>query len=173
VSIKYDGDGNRIFNTVAGVTTAYLMDDRNPTGYVQVLAEVQGGAITRSYVYGLELIEQDRVSGTQQATSYNVYDGHGSVRALTDTTGAVTDTYDYDALRQPDPLDGLNAEQLSLRRRTVRPRPPPLVQPRHFNIVTGGFWIINVLGFCLLEFWLIRHSCDCTYTFTIDIRPEI
>jgi hypothetical protein len=32
---------------------------------------------------GLELIEQDRVSGTQQATSYNVYDGHGSVRALT------------------------------------------------------------------------------------------
>ena len=30
-----------------------------------------------------------------------------------------------------------------------------------------------MLGFCLLEFWLIRHSCDCTYTFTIDIRPEI
>jgi RHS repeat-associated protein len=97
VSIKYDGDGNRIFKTVAGVTTAYLIDDRNPTGYVQVLAEAQGGAITRSYVYGLELIEQDRVSGTQQAISYNVYDGHGSVRALTDTTGAVTDTYDYDA----------------------------------------------------------------------------
>jgi hypothetical protein len=55
-----------------------LLDDRTPTGYVQVLDEVQGGAITR-------------VSGTQQATSYNVYDGHGSVRALTDTTGAVYD----------------------------------------------------------------------------------
>jgi len=26
-----------------------------------------------------------------------VFDGHGSVRALTDSTGAVTDTYDYDA----------------------------------------------------------------------------
>ena len=64
---------------------------------MQVLAEVQGGSITRSYVYGRELIEQDRVSDTQQATSYNVYDGHGSVRALTDTTGTVTDTYDYDA----------------------------------------------------------------------------
>jgi YD repeat-containing protein len=99
VSIKYDGDGNRIFKTVAGVTTAYLMDDRNPTGYVQVLDEVQGPSITRSYVYGLELIKQDRIAcpGGTQATSYNVYDGHGSVRALTDTTGAVTDTYDYDA----------------------------------------------------------------------------
>ena len=29
----------------------------------------------------------------------SVYDGHGSVRALTDpTTGVVTDTYDYNAL---------------------------------------------------------------------------
>jgi RHS repeat-associated protein len=28
---------------------------------------------------------------------YYVYDGHGSVRALTDQSGTVTDTYDYDA----------------------------------------------------------------------------
>ena len=33
----------------------------------------------------------------RQSTSYNVYDGNASVRALTDTTGAITDTYDYDA----------------------------------------------------------------------------
>ena len=66
---------------------------------MQVLDEVQGPSITRSYVYGLELIEQDRIntSTLRQGTSYNVYDGHGSVRALTDLTGAVTDTYDYDA----------------------------------------------------------------------------
>jgi RHS repeat-associated protein len=31
------------------------------------------------------------------ANGYYVYDVHGSVRALTDATGAVTDTYDYDA----------------------------------------------------------------------------
>jgi len=30
-------------------------------------------------------------------TSYHIYDGHGSTRALTDPNGAVTDTYDYDA----------------------------------------------------------------------------
>jgi RHS repeat-associated protein len=30
-------------------------------------------------------------------TSYYGFDGHGSVRYLTSNTGAVTDTYDYDA----------------------------------------------------------------------------
>ena len=99
VTIKYDGDGNRLFKTVAGVTTGYLLDDHSPTGYVQVLDEVQGPLLPRCYVNGLELIEQDRIDSStlRQSTSYNVYDGHGSVRALTDTTGAVTDTYDYDA----------------------------------------------------------------------------
>ena len=37
VSIVYDGDGNRAAKTVAGVNTAYIFDDRNSTGYVQVL----------------------------------------------------------------------------------------------------------------------------------------
>jgi hypothetical protein len=98
-TITYDGDGNRVSKTVGGVTTSYLFDDHNPTGYVQVLDEVQNHFTTRGYVYGLELIEQDRInpSTLHQSTSYNVYDGHGSVRALTDLTGAVTDTYDYDA----------------------------------------------------------------------------
>src|ERR1700686_488163 len=82
VSIVYDGGGNRGAKTVAGVKTSYIVDDRNPTGYVQVLAEVQGFSITRGYVYGLELLEQDRVASQVQTTSYNVYDGHGSGRGL-------------------------------------------------------------------------------------------
>ena len=66
-----------MFKTVAGVTTGYLVDDRNPTGYlvddrnptgylvddrnptgyVQVLDEVQVQYrnISRAYVYGLEM----------------------------------------------------------------------------------------------------------------------
>ena len=43
LSIVYDGDGNRVSKTVAGVTTQYLVDTQNPTGYAQVLDEVQGG----------------------------------------------------------------------------------------------------------------------------------
>ena len=36
----YDGDGNRVAKTVSGVTTRYLVDDLNPTGYAQVIDEL-------------------------------------------------------------------------------------------------------------------------------------
>src|SRR5437879_4296111 len=38
IGIVYDGEGNRVSKTVAGVTTAYLVDDQNPTGYAQVVS---------------------------------------------------------------------------------------------------------------------------------------
>jgi len=37
VTIIYDGDGNRVVKTANGVTTRYLVDDLNPTGYAQVV----------------------------------------------------------------------------------------------------------------------------------------
>jgi RHS repeat-associated protein len=91
VTIVYDGDGNRVAKTASGVTTQYLVDDRNLTGYV--LEELSGGAVQRVYTYGLNRISQSQASGT----SFYGYDGHGSVRLLTDATGVVTDRYDYDA----------------------------------------------------------------------------
>jgi YD repeat-containing protein len=94
VTIVYDGDGNRVAKTTGGITTQYLVDDRNLTGYAQVLEELSGGTVQRVYTYGLNRISQSQASGT----SFYGYDGHGSVRLLTDTTGAVTDRYDYDAL---------------------------------------------------------------------------
>ena len=39
-SLVYDGDGNRVQETVAGVVTRYLTGEVNPTGYVQVMAEL-------------------------------------------------------------------------------------------------------------------------------------
>ena len=42
-TIVYDGDGNRVGKTAAGVTTTYLVDTRNSTGYAQVLAETISG----------------------------------------------------------------------------------------------------------------------------------
>jgi len=97
VSLVYDGDGNRVSETVAGVTTSYLVANQNPTGYVQVLDELQGGVVTRAYTYGYRTIEERQTISGALSTSFYGYDGHGSVRFLTDSTGAVTDTYDYDA----------------------------------------------------------------------------
>jgi RHS repeat-associated protein len=96
-TIVYDGDGNRVAETVAGVTTNYLVDPLNPTGYAQVVDELQGGAVTRSYSYGLERINENQVLNSVWTPSFYGYDGHGSVRQLTNSSGAVTDTYDYDA----------------------------------------------------------------------------
>ncbi len=47
VKLGYDGDGNRVSETVAGVTTKYLVADQNLTGYAQVMDELQGTAVTR------------------------------------------------------------------------------------------------------------------------------
>jgi len=90
--------------TAGGVTTKYLVDTQNPTGYAQV---VYGGTgnheLSHTYadVYGLESISQFRSyilnNASHTQTSYYVYDGHGSTRALTDPAGVATDTYDYDA----------------------------------------------------------------------------
>jgi len=43
VTLLYDGDGNRVAKTVGSVTTRYLVDDLNPTGYPQVVDELVGG----------------------------------------------------------------------------------------------------------------------------------
>ncbi len=101
ITLVYDGDGNRFSKTVNGVTTYYLVDDLNPTGYAQVLEELSpetsGLVPTVIYTYGHSLISQDRINGAQWETSFYGYDGHNNVRYLTDGIGNVTDTYDYDA----------------------------------------------------------------------------
>lgn len=101
VSIVYDGDGNRVAKTVGGVTTRFLVDDRNPTGYAQVLEDVASGTAQRWYVYGLKLLSQTQTISSAAATYFYGYDGHGSVRNLTDAPGNVTDTYIYDAFGNP------------------------------------------------------------------------
>ncbi len=102
ITYVYDGDGNRVAKTIGGVTTSYLVDTLNPTGYAQVLDEVQNTGVARSYAWGLQLVSETQlVAATPPAspwqTSWYGFDGHGSVRYLTDASGAVTDAYTYDA----------------------------------------------------------------------------
>lgn len=106
ITIKYDGDGNRVSKTITTatntVTTCYLVDDLNPSGYAQVLEELTSinssqPVLTTVYIYGQNLISQDRLEGSQWTASFFGYDGHNNVRYLTDPNGNVTDSYDYDA----------------------------------------------------------------------------
>jgi RHS repeat-associated protein len=95
IQITYDGDGNRVSKTVNGITTQYLVDTNNLTGYAQVVEELNAvGALKTVYSFGHELISKiDPVNGI----AFYGFDGHGSVRYLTGQAGQITDTYDYDA----------------------------------------------------------------------------
>ncbi len=106
IDILYDGDGNRVAKTITpfggpSVTTKYLVDTNNLTGFAQVLEEIESGTVIRVYTYGLDLISIDQDTGGQFEISYYLYDGLGSVRGLTDLNSNLTDTYDYDAFGNP------------------------------------------------------------------------
>ena len=97
VTVVYDGDGNRVSKAVGGMTTTYLVDDLNPTGFLQVMDEVSSGVVQVRYTFGNMLVSETRTPSTSAATSFYGYDAHRNIAFLTDATGTVTDTYDYDA----------------------------------------------------------------------------
>ena len=96
-----DGDGNRVSETVGGVTTNYLVDMLNPTGLPQIMDETVNGSVTRTYAYGLSRISENQLIGSTWTPSFYGYDGHGNVRYLTNAAGAITDAYTYDAFGLP------------------------------------------------------------------------
>jgi RHS repeat-associated protein len=86
----YDGDGKRASKTVGGMTTGFVYDINQSLPVV-----LDDGA--RKYVWGLGLAYA--VNGS----SIEVYhtDGLGSVRAITDAAGSVTQTYRTDEFGVP------------------------------------------------------------------------
>jgi RHS repeat-associated protein len=98
VVVSYDGDGNRLSKTASGTTTTYLIDDAGgATGYSQAVEERVGGSVQRVYVYGRQIILQRQLLSSAWVTSYYTQDASMNVRALTGTSGALTDTWDYEA----------------------------------------------------------------------------
>ena len=91
VSYTYDSEGIRTRSTVDGVTTDYLVDKNRD--YAQVLEERINGDLTVNYIYGLNLISQERSS----QISFYLVDGLGSTTGLVSATGDLTDTYTYEA----------------------------------------------------------------------------
>jgi RHS repeat-associated protein len=106
VNLSYDADGIRIGKTVLNLSsqlvsiTSYLVCTNNLTGYSQVLEERTTSAVGttfETYIYGHDLLAQITKDQSQVTIRYYVYDGGGSVRALINESGAITDTWDYDA----------------------------------------------------------------------------
>lgn len=89
-SYTYDYLGNRTSKISNGVKTEYTTD--LTTGYSQVL-KAKTGTESIYYTRGFELISKNE----ETEASYYVYDGGMSVRALTDESGHISDTFVFDA----------------------------------------------------------------------------
>ena len=95
---RYNPNGIRIGKTervgqLDEVDTHYLIDENRE--YAQVLQEAENGNVTVTYQYGYDLLSQTRTDANE--TRFFQVDGLGSTRQLTDETGQITDTYNYEA----------------------------------------------------------------------------
>jgi RHS repeat-associated protein len=144
IAMVYDGDGNRVAKTVGGATTSYLVDTNSVTGFSQVLEEMQGGSVVRVYSYGFQLLNERQTVNGSAMTSFYGFDGHGSVRFLMDSTGAVTDTYDYDAFGN---LVGLTGTTPNNYRFAGEQFDPDLNlyynRARYLDATSGRFWTMD------------------------------
>ena len=100
------------------------------------------------FVYGLERISQFRSfqanNQGQTQTSYYAYDGHGSVRALTSTAGAITDTYDYDAFGNLLHSTGTTCNEfLFAGEQFDSDLGLYYNRARYLNVSTGRFWTMD------------------------------
>ena len=81
-----------------GNVTTYLTDDGNPTGYSQVIEERVNGAPVVKYLWGRSgLMAMSFLQGGTWTPRFYHFDGSHNVSFLTDGSGNVTDTYEYDA----------------------------------------------------------------------------
>jgi RHS repeat-associated protein len=153
VTITYDGDGNRARKTVTTatntVTTLYLVDTVNPTGYAQVLEEhvsqnSSPPTLQRVYTFGLTLLAQDQLLNGAWTVRYHGLDGHGNTRYLTDALGDITDTYDYDAFGNLIAQSGTTPNNFLF---TSEQFDPDLalyfLRARYQDTTTGRFWTMD------------------------------
>ena len=87
----YNGDGVRTKKTIGSTITEYFQD---VAGGLPRVAADRVDSTWNYYAYGTNLIGK---VGSDNVARYYHYDGTGHVRAITDSTGAVVERYDYDA----------------------------------------------------------------------------
>jgi RHS repeat-associated protein len=95
-SFFYDGDGNRISQSIRAGTYNYLNDVASA---LPVVLQESGPDGNISYAHGLGLISETAA----KFDSFYQYDGLGSVVGLTDARGRLKASYSYDAWGQATP----------------------------------------------------------------------
>ena len=124
----YNGAGLRTSRTIGGVTVMYAWD---LTGSLpNVLQDTAGN----KYVYGLDLIS--KTNGVTQ--EYYLTDGLGSTTGITDNSGTVTGTYEYDVFGAVRAQSGATTEW-SYTGEQNDPTGLEYLRARYYDASTGRF----------------------------------
>jgi len=127
----YDGDGKRSSATSGGSTTSFVYDVGS--GLPVVLLDA-----SRKYVWGAGgLAYETDLSGNVQ--SVPLVDGLGSVRALTDGTGGLVQTYRTDPFGVPTATQGSNTQPFRFTGEQVDPTGLVYLRARMYDPQSGRF----------------------------------
>jgi RHS repeat-associated protein len=151
IDLTYNPDGHRLTKLVSqsGLTQRlhhYLTDPNNPTGYSQVVEEKDPLApaaeqLKKVHLYGHDLIATQSSPGLQSAPlHYYQYDGLGSIRGITDESGDLQETYDYDAYGTLIGLAKRNATSGELEPVDLTSSDSALRTPTSEYLFTGEQW---------------------------------
>ena len=95
VTYAYKPDGLRLSKTTNGATTTHIWDGQN------IVAELEDESVAAVYLRGINLIKN------LADNTYYSFNAHGDVVQLTNSSGAVTKDYRYDAFGvEQDPDEG-------------------------------------------------------------------
>jgi len=132
-SYQYNGDGDRISQTVDSTLTTYVLDVATPL--TMVLSETSNGS-TLTYWHGLDVLAQS--DGTN--TKYFEYDGLGSVRQLTNPSGVVGLSQTFDPYGNPYTSSGLATTHLGFTGEAADSNGFVFLRARYYNPSQGRFF---------------------------------
>jgi RHS repeat-associated protein len=126
----HNGDGLRRSRTIGATTTTFAWG--NATGMPVILRDSAGNR----YLYGLDLIS---VSDSSNKKFYYHTDGLGSTTAMTNSTGAVQDAYQYDVYGAIRAQTGTQANELTFTGEQVDTSGLEYLRARYYDPALGRF----------------------------------
>jgi RHS repeat-associated protein len=129
-SYVYNGDGLRTSRTIGGVTTAFTWGNA-----AEVPAILRDSAGNR-YLYGLDLIS---LSNSANSKFYYHTDGLGSTTAITNSSGSVVKTYQYDVFGAIRAQTGTQPNEFTFTGEQVDGSGLQYLRARFYDNATGRF----------------------------------
>jgi RHS repeat-associated protein len=156
-SYTYNGLGDRLSQTVNGMTTNYTLDLN--IGLTQVLSDG-----TTDYLYG-----NGRIAQVSTATEYFLADVLGSVRQMTDQAGTVTYTQSYDPYGTVTSTGGTSSSPYGFTGETTDANGLIYLRARYYSSGTGRFlsrdtWSGDYKNPITLGKWVYANSNPIIYT---------